>query len=90
MSNTIINWRFWHWHFQVLRLSDWGWTIRDRRSPVLLFPNDWHRGRGSVRYPESLGGQQNPEWKRIEFYDGGAYAIALALLLVLIIWSIAA
>jgi hypothetical protein len=84
MSNTVINWRFWHWHLQVVRWSDWRGWIRSGRSPITLMRNDWHRGRGSLRYPESMGGAlQDPEWKRVEFYEGKRYAVALVALIVL-------
>ena len=46
MSNLILNWRFWHWHLQVVRWGDWRAYLRDGRSPITLMANDWHRGRG--------------------------------------------
>ena len=86
MSDTVINWRFWHWHFQVRRWGDWPGLIKRGRSPVTLFPNEWHRGLGSMRRPLSLAGDQDPAWRRIEFYEGKPYLIFPLMLIALAIW----
>lgn len=88
MSNTIINWRFWHWHLQVIRWGDWLPWIRSGRSPITFMANDWHRGRGSVRYPGSLEGEQDPEWKRVELYEGRRYLAVPLALVALLIWAL--
>lgn len=89
MSDTIINWRFWHWHFQVRRWCDWIPLIRSGRSPIAIFANEWHRGLGSVRYPSVLRGRQDPEWKRVQFYEGKCYLIGLIAAVALTAWGIA-
>ena len=86
MSNLIINWRFWAWHFQVVRWGDWRSYIHHGYSLVTFTRNNWHHGLGSVRYPAALGGKQNPDWKRIEFYQGKRYAAALGLAIAGLVW----
>ncbi len=88
MSNTIINWRFWHWHLQVIRPGDWRGWIRDGRSPVTLTANDWHRGPGSLRYPKSAGGRADPTWRRVEFYEGRRYLLVPVALIALLVWAL--
>lgn len=88
MSNTIINWRLWHWHLRVIRWGDWPGWVRDGRSPITLTCNEWHRGPGSLRYPERLDFQQDPEWKWIELYEGLGYVPALLALIALIVWAL--
>ena len=49
MSNLMINWRFWQWHFQVVRFRDWLGELRMHRLPFRWSRNAAHAIGGSAR-----------------------------------------
>lgn len=83
MSNTMINWRFWHYHLQVLQWRNWSWRgWRDGDRIIRWSRNDYHAPGGR--------GREEDGWRAIEFYEGGGIGAALAFLaLALIVWGIA-
>lgn len=81
MSNLMINWRFWTYHFQVVRLRDWRSELRMHRLPFRLSRNRAHAIGGSARSWE--------HWKRVELYEGaGWFWLALALVGLAILWTV--
>lgn len=82
MSNTMINWRFWVWHLQVLQFSDWRWS--DRGRIVRWSRNDyWSRGGRGREVRE--GGDR---WTPVAFYEGRRYLIVLVALIALLVWAV--
>lgn len=77
MSNTVINWRFWAWHFQVLRWGDWRWNVRHNGWPIRISHNGYWAKGGR--------GRESDEWFPIALYDGGGYMIALIVLILILI-----
>lgn len=78
MSNTIINWRFWAYHLQVVRPGDWRGYIESGQPIITWFHNGYHRRGGEGR-------RQRPWWP-IQLYEGRRYALALAVLAGLLVW----
>lgn len=82
MSNLIINWRFWIWHFQVVHWCDWR-HFRAHGYPIATWTrNEWQlqRGRGGL---EDLP----PLWRRpVALYEGARYLLVPIVLLNLALW----
>ncbi len=79
MSNTVINWRFWAYHLQVLRWSDWRWNVRENGWPVRWSLNRAHLKGGVCR--------SEPGWRPVAFYEGSEYLPVPVLLIALAIWA---
>lgn len=77
MSNTVINWRFWAWHFQVLRWGDWPGSIRrgDWGDLIRISHNGYWAKGGR--------GRESDEWFPVALYEGGGYMIALIVLVLI-------
>lgn len=77
MSNTIINWRFWAYHLQVLRLSDWRW---ENRSRIIRWDRNAYHAKGGP-------GRKDGFWSPVELYEGKRYAVGLVLIIAAMIGS---
>lgn len=80
MSNTIINWRFWAWHLQVVQPGDWRGYWREGL-PIIRWSRNGYHAAGAP-------GRREPGWRAVELYEGRRYALALALIIALLVWAI--
>lgn len=76
MSNLMINWRFWTYHLQVVRFSDWSSYLRSAH-PIVTWTRNLRHAPGGL--------SRGAGWRPVEFYTGRGYAFALAALLAMIV-----
>ncbi len=80
MSNTIINWRFWAWHLQVLRWGDWRWNVRHNGWPIRICRNAYW-AKGGI-------GRSTDDWTPIALYEGRRYLGFMLIALGLLVWAL--
>ena len=80
MSNLWINWRFWCWHFQVIRRDDWSF-YRTTGQPITKWTRNGAHARG--------GFARRGLWSPGESYQARALAWSIIAALALLIWIIA-
>lgn len=81
MSNTVINWRFWAYHLQVLQWRDWSWRGWRGGDRIIRWSRNDYWGKGGP-------GRCSADWTPVAFYEGRRYLAVPAALIALLVWSL--